>query len=117
MNSTDITRERSDGKVKLSQQAYIVLQLLNMSNSKPITVPFVAHFKLSAYLSHNSEKEMEHMSNVPFSSVLGSIMYAMVCIRPDISHAVSVVSRYTACPEKRTLGSTKVDFDISEGYC
>lgn len=34
------------------------------------------------------------MSRVPYPSAVGSIMYAMICTRPDISQAVSVVSRY-----------------------
>jgi len=38
------------------------------------------------------------MSHVPYSSAVGSLMYAMVCTRPDLSHAVSVVSRYMHNP-------------------
>ena len=34
------------------------------------------------------------MSKVPYSLAVGSLMYAMVCTRPDIAHAVGVVSRY-----------------------
>jgi hypothetical protein len=34
------------------------------------------------------------MSRVPYSSAIGSLMYAMVCTRPDIAHAVGVVRRY-----------------------
>ena len=34
------------------------------------------------------------MSCVPYASVVGSLMYAMVCTRPDIAHAVGVLSRY-----------------------
>ena len=40
------------------------------------------------------------MSHVPYSSVVGSIMYAMVCTRPNILQAVSVVSRNMASPGK-----------------
>lgn len=40
------------------------------------------------------------MSHVPYSSVVGSIMYAMVGTRFDVSQAVSVVSRYMKCPGK-----------------
>ena len=40
------------------------------------------------------------MSNIPYSNAVGSLMYAMVCTRPDISHAVSVVSRYMSNPGK-----------------
>jgi hypothetical protein len=38
------------------------------------------------------------MSKVPYSSVVGSLMYAMVCSRPDLSHAMSIVSIYMANP-------------------
>nr|GEW86558.1 retrovirus-related Pol polyprotein from transposon TNT 1-94 [Tanacetum cinerariifolium] len=41
---------------------------------------------------HNEDKE--DMSRVPYSSAVGSLMYAMVCTRPDLAHVVSVVSRY-----------------------
>ncbi|KAF3653553.1 hypothetical protein T459_15455 [Capsicum annuum] len=34
------------------------------------------------------------MANVPYSSAVRSLMYAMVCTRPDIAHAVGVVSRF-----------------------
>eukprot|EP00253_Pinus_taeda_P023158 PITA_23158 len=39
------------------------------------------------------EKE-EDMSRVPYVSAVGSLMYAMVCTRPDIAHAVGVLSRF-----------------------
>ena len=34
------------------------------------------------------------MSRVPYASVVSSLMYAMVCTRPDIAHAVGVLSRF-----------------------
>ena len=40
------------------------------------------------------------MSKVPYSSTVGSLMYAMVCTRLDIAHAVGVVSRYMNDPGK-----------------
>ena len=36
------------------------------------------------------------MSKVPYANAVGCLMYLMVCTRPDISHLVSVVSRYMA---------------------
>ncbi|RVW83202.1 Retrovirus-related Pol polyprotein from transposon TNT 1-94 [Vitis vinifera] len=33
------------------------------------------------------------MPKVPYASTVGSLMYAMVCTRPDIAHAIGVVSR------------------------
>ena len=34
------------------------------------------------------------MARVSYASVVGSLMYVIVCIRPDISQAVSMFSRY-----------------------
>ncbi|KAK8595246.1 hypothetical protein V6N13_123126 [Hibiscus sabdariffa] len=36
----------------------------------------------------------------PISSAIGSIMYAMICTRPDLSYALSMASRYQANPGK-----------------
>ncbi|KAF2321186.1 hypothetical protein GH714_035187 [Hevea brasiliensis] len=71
-----------------------------MNNVKPVTVLFATNFKLFADMSPKTDEEMEHMSSVPYSSAVGSIMYAMKCTRLEISDAVSFVSRYTACPRK-----------------
>jgi hypothetical protein len=40
------------------------------------------------------------MPRVPYSSTIGSLMYAMVYKRPDIAHAMGVVSRYMNNPGK-----------------
>lgn len=36
------------------------------------------------------------MIKVFYASEVGSLMYAMICIKPDIAQAVNVVSRYIA---------------------
>ena len=43
-------------------------------------------------------EDRERMSKVPYASAVGSLMYAMLCTRPDICHAVGMVSRYQANP-------------------
>ncbi|GMP66476.1 hypothetical protein CsSME_00035411 [Camellia sinensis var. sinensis] len=55
---------------------------------------------LSASLSPRTEEERKHMAQVPYANAVGALMYAMVCTRPDISHAVSMVSRYMHDPGK-----------------
>ena len=47
-----------------------------------------------------SKEEIEDMAHVPYVSAIGSLMYVMVCTRPDISHAVGVLSRYISTPLK-----------------
>ena len=38
------------------------------------------------------------MARVPYASAVGSLMYAMLCTRPDIYFAVGMVSRYQSNP-------------------
>jgi hypothetical protein len=38
------------------------------------------------------------MRDVPYASAVGSLMYAMLCTRPDICFAVGMVSRYQSNP-------------------
>jgi len=40
------------------------------------------------------------MSKVPYASAVGSLMYAMVCTRPDIAFVAGVVARFMADPGK-----------------
>ena len=40
------------------------------------------------------------MSRVPYISSAGSLMYVMVCIRPNISSTISPASRFMSNPGK-----------------
>ncbi|KAG8477637.1 hypothetical protein CXB51_031043 [Gossypium anomalum] len=91
----EILRDRKASKLYLSQKGYIekVLCRFNMQSAKPVSTPLAAHFRLSSALSPQSDDEIEYMSHVPYSSAVGSLMYAMVCSRPDLSYAVSAFGR------------------------
>ena len=41
------------------------------------------------------------MKLVPYAMAIGSLMYAMVMTRPDIAHAVKIVSRFMHKPGTR----------------
>lgn len=71
-----------------------------MQDSKPVGTPLASHFKLFADLSPLTKEEKEYMSHVLYASVVGSLMYGMVCTHLGISHVVSVVSRYVELPRK-----------------
>ncbi|KAG8481839.1 hypothetical protein CXB51_027157 [Gossypium anomalum] len=91
----EIPRDRKASKLYLSQKGYIekVLCKFNMQSAKPVSTPLAAHFRLSSALSPQSVDEIEYMSHVPYSSAVGSLMYAMVCSRPDLSYALSAFGR------------------------
>ena len=67
-----------------------------MYKAKPVTTPLAMHFMLSLHQSPTTEEEIEKMVKIPYSSTVGSIMYAMICTHPDLAHSVSMVSRYMA---------------------
>jgi hypothetical protein len=66
-----------------------------------------SHFKLTKEMCPKTWEEIEYMSRVPYSSTIGSLMYAMVCTRPDIAHSVGVVSRYMNNPGKEHWEAVK----------
>ncbi|GKU85719.1 hypothetical protein SLEP1_g345 [Rubroshorea leprosula] len=97
-----ITRDRKAGKLWLSQEKYVerLLERFNMKHAKPVSTPLANHFKLSKRSCPTTKEEKEKMSPIPYYSAVGSLMYAMVCTRPDIAHAVGVVSRFLSDPGK-----------------
>ena len=91
---------RSAGCIKLSQKKYLqkVLDRFKCANVRRTDLPLGAEFKLSKEDSPKTTEEEERMKNVPYASTVGSLMYAMICTRPDIAHAVGVVSRFMSKP-------------------
>ena len=49
---------------------------------------------LSANQCPKTPAEIERMRGIPYASVVGSLMYAILCTRSDIYFAVGMVSRY-----------------------
>lgn len=82
-----------------------------MQNAKPVSTPLAAHFKLSSTLWPQSDEDIDYMSRVPYSSAVGSLMHAMVCSRPNLAHAVSVVSCYLAI-RVRNIGKQYNGFSV-----
>jgi len=89
----EFTRDRGSGRLWLSQENYVlkVLERFNMAEVRPVTTSLAGHFKQSSMqCPHSPEKE--EMSRVPYTSAVGSLMYAMICTRPDLAYAISIVS-------------------------
>lgn len=47
------------------------------------------------------------IKKIPYSSVVSSLIYAMICIRLDIAYAVGVVSHFLANPENEHWTAVK----------
>jgi hypothetical protein len=95
-----IYRDRSRRLIGLSQDTYIdkVLKRFNMEPSKKGFLPMSHGMHFSKQQRPMTAVERERMSKVPYASAVGSIMYAMICTRPDVSYALSVASSYQADP-------------------
>eukprot|EP00253_Pinus_taeda_P005419 PITA_05419 len=63
-------------------------------DSKSVKVPIPVGVKLSVEKCPKTQEEEEDMSHVPYASLVSSLMYAMLCTRPNIAHAVGVLSRF-----------------------
>ncbi|KAM6546496.1 hypothetical protein CsatB_027232 [Cannabis sativa] len=71
-----------------------------MSEAKTVTTPLASHFKLAQNQAPANEEDRLYMDNVPYASCVGSLMYCMVCTRPDLAYALSMVSRFISDPGK-----------------
>ena len=91
-----ICRDRKNRKLTLSQADYVekVLQRFSMENAKAVSTPLPGHLKLTKEMCPKTQEEEDKMSKVPYASAVGSLMYAMVCTRPNIAHAMGFISRY-----------------------
>ncbi|KAK1569067.1 hypothetical protein Q3G72_032160 [Acer saccharum] len=92
--------DRKNKTIALSQASYIdkILSRFSMQDSKKGMLPFRHGIKLSKEQVHKNEHEEQFMSRVPYASAVGSLMYAMLCTRPDICFAVGIVSRFQSKP-------------------
>ena len=95
-----IHRERSRGILGLSQETYInkVLERFNMKNCSPSVAPILKGERFNLNQCLKNDFELEHMKNIPYTSAVGSLMYAQVCTRPDIAFSVGVLGRYQSNP-------------------
>ena len=95
-----LLRDRKNKVLALSQALYIdkILARFNMENSKKGTLPFRHGVHLSKEQSPKTLEQKKHMSRIPFASTAGSLMYVMLCTRPDICYVVGIVNRYQSDP-------------------
>ena len=65
-----------------------------MRNSKRGFLPMFHGIKLIKSQCPTTKDERERIYKIPYASAIGSIMYAMLCTRPDVSYALSMTSRF-----------------------
>nr|GEY21639.1 retrotransposon protein, putative, Ty1-copia subclass [Tanacetum cinerariifolium] len=84
-----IYRDRSKRLIGRSQSAYMdkILKRYRMDNSKRGYIPMQEKLDLNKTQGASIPEEVKRMQNVPYASVVGSIMYAVRCTRPKVAFA------------------------------
>jgi len=99
----DIEWDRRSDNVSLTQKGYLqkVLQRFNINNDmKSVSIPLAPHFKLKITMCPIAVEKREYMARVSYASAIGSLMYVMMYKRPDLSQAISMISRYMHYPDR-----------------
>ena len=67
-----------------------------MDQSKKGFLPVLQGVRLSSAQCPTTAEDREKMSVIPYASAIGSIMYAMLCTRPIVYPALSLVREYNS---------------------
>ena len=98
--SVRIFKDRLKQLLGLSQETYIkkMLKCYHMHDWKPMDAHVEKNLSLSLDMCLKTPNEKEQMSKVPYSSTIGSMMYAMMCMHPDICYVIGIVSIFQSNP-------------------
>ena len=69
-----------------------------MKDCTPTVAPIMKGDKFSKNKCPQNELEREQMKNILYASMIGSLMYAQVCTRPNIGLIVGLLGRYQSNP-------------------
>jgi hypothetical protein len=85
-----IQRDKSKSTCALDQTHYIkeLVNKFNVDNAKSIRTP------IEVNLPRNDSNELP---DVPYLSLMGSLMYVAVCTQPDVTYAVNYLSQFNTC--------------------
>ena len=95
-----LMRDRQTRMLGLSPATYIdqILARFIMQDSKKRFVPFRVRISLSSDQHPKTPAEIERMRKFFYTSVVESLLFAMLCTRPDIYYAVGMVNNYQSDP-------------------
>ena len=95
-----IHRDISRGILGLSLETYInkILEIFRMKDCSSSVTLIVKGDRFNLNQCPNKYFEREQMKNIPYASIVGSLMYAQVWTRLDITFAVGMSGRYKSKP-------------------
>jgi hypothetical protein len=113
----EILRNREQRTIHLCQRSYIEssLRRYGFEDIKPVSIPMDTGIKLTTAQSPSTTDEIARMRNIPYHQAVGTLMYASLGTRPDISYAVQTVSRFTKNPGNTHWEAVKKIFRYLKG--
>ena len=95
-----ITRNFIQQTIMLSQHAYInmIITCFNFDDLKPSAVPMDYNQPLGQSQCPSTLADITQMRNVPYHEAVGSLMYAAMGTRPDITFGMSMVMQFMDNP-------------------
>ncbi|PSR87021.1 hypothetical protein PHLCEN_2v5279 [Hermanssonia centrifuga] len=95
-----VTRDLEARTLSLSQHAYIdsILARFNFTDLKPSSIPMDPNIQFLKSQCPMSLVDIARMRKIPYREAIGSLMYAAVGTRPDISFAVSTLAQFSHNP-------------------
>ena len=95
----EVMHDRTNSTLTIAQSKYCtdVLQRFGMSKANPAPTPLPPGIKLSKSMAPKTDEEKVKAEKFPYREIVGSLMYLMVSTRPDIAHAVGILSKYMNC--------------------
>ena len=93
-------RNTSNKHIFIHQSKLIssVISQVQLLDASPVPVPMDPYSKLSISDCPADAAQKLAMTQFPYRSVIGSLLYLSLCTRPDISSAVNILSRYVSNP-------------------
>ncbi|KAI3692795.1 hypothetical protein L6452_32618 [Arctium lappa] len=113
----EIVRDRKSRTLRLTQKGYIqkILKRFNLDGAKSVSTPLPRHIKITKDDCPVDDIGKAEMAKIPYASAVGSLMYAMVCTRPDLAHSAGVISRFLSNPGKSHWNAVKTVFRYLKG--
>jgi len=96
----EIARDRDARTIRLSQRLYIedIVRRYGCHNECTLSLPMGTNVKLSASQSPKTPEDVASMRNILYREAVGSLMYASLGTRPDITFAVTWLSKFLENP-------------------
>jgi hypothetical protein len=96
----EVKRDRQNRTISLCQKSYIesILARFGLEDAKPLAIPMDVNISFSKDQCPTTPEAQALMRRVPYREAVGSLMYAAIGTRPDISFAVSTLSQFLENP-------------------